>query len=58
MLLANASAVFSLTSVLMPFVTPKMVSRGTPFFPPQLSCITPFLETKFTVTFFGFGFPL
>lgn len=48
----------SLTSVLMPFVTPNMVSRGTPLLPPQLSCIAPFLETKFTVTFLGLALPL
>lgn len=47
-----------LTSVLMPLVTPKMVSRGTPLLPPQLSCIAPFLETKFTVTFLGLALPL
>lgn len=47
-----------LTSVLMPFVTPNMVSSGTPLLPPQLSSIAPFLETKLTVTFLAFPLPL
>ena len=42
----------------MPLVTPKIVSRGTPLFPPQLSCIAPFRETKLTVTFLGLDLPL